>query len=269
MAHTLRTPHLVAVLPAFLAFAIAGCASTKTSNTSRTAMEQLLISNAVDQSLNRVDFQPLAGRSVFLDTSYVDCVDKNYIIASSRDRILQADAKLVGKAEDAEVIVEVRTGAVGTDQSETYVGVPELALPGPIPVAIPQLKLWSKSTQTGTAKIGLVAYEAKSRQMLGRGGTTLARSDDSNTFFFGMGPYQSGSVRSEVSRQLGRPEWHPIPEAIAFGPLKTGEPARLRLAASDDEIEPTSADGAPPPPATEISAENPAEVGLGQPDDPF
>ena len=59
------------------------------------------------------------------------------------------------KAEDADVIVEVRSGAVGTDQSETYVGIPEIAVPGPLPVAIPQVKFWSKSTQTGTAKIGI------------------------------------------------------------------------------------------------------------------
>ncbi|MDQ3332929.1 MAG: hypothetical protein M3552_20145, partial [Planctomycetota bacterium] len=119
--------------------------------------------------------------------------------------------------------------------SESFIGIPEVALPGPIPIAIPQVKLWSRSTQTGTAKIGLVAFDAKTREMIGRGGTTLARSDDSNMYVFGVGPYQSGSVRQEVSRQLGRPEWHPVPEAIAFGPLKSGEPARLRLAGTDDE----------------------------------
>lgn len=239
-------------------------------------MEQLLISNAVDQSLNRVDFKPLADRKVFLDTSFVDCVDKNYIIAATRDRVLNADAKLVAKAEEADVIVELRAGAVGTDLSETYLGVPEVALPGPIPVAIPQIKLWSKSTQTGTAKIGLVAYEADSRQMLGQGGTTLARSDDSNSFFFGIGPYQSGSVRTEVARQLGRSAWSPIPESIAFGPLKSGEPAKLRLAASDDEIEPASVDGVTPPPApapetTDVPPSPPGKIELEpvQADDPF
>lgn len=239
-------------------------------------MEQLLVSNAVDQSLNRVDFKPLAGRKVFLDTSFVDCVDKNYIIASTRDRVLNADAKLVAKAEDAEVIVELRAGAVGTDLSESYVGVPELAVPGPIPVAIPQIKLWSKSTQTGTAKIGLVAYEAGSRQMLGQGGMTLARSDDSNTFFFGIGPYQSGSVRTEVARQLGQPAWNPLPEAIAFGPLHSGEPAKLRLAASDDDIERASGEGVTPPPAPSPAApETPSsppgkiELEPNQADNPF
>jgi len=214
-------------------------------------MEQLLISNAVDQSLDKVDFRPLTGRTVFLDVTYLECTDKSYVIAATRDRVLHAGGQVATKAEEADVIVEVRSGAVGTDQSESYVGIPEIAVPGPLPVAIPQVKFWSKSTQTGTAKIGLVAYEAKTRAVLGRGGTTLARSDDSNTYVFGMGPYQSGTVRQEVSRQLGRPASSVVPEAIAFGPLRGGsEPAKLRLAATD-ESDPEGFEGhlAPPEPA--------------------
>jgi hypothetical protein len=232
----------------------AGCAATKTSNTGRTAMEQLLISNAVDQSLDKVDFRPLAGRSVFLDTAYTDCTDKNYVVAATRDRILKAGASLTAKPEEAEVVVELRSGAVGTDQSESYVGIPEVAVPGPFPVAIPQIKFWSRNRQTATAKLGLVAFEAKSRTMLGRGGTTLARSDDSNTYFLGMGPYQSGTVREEVSTQLGRPAPKFIPQHVAFGPLQGQEPARFRLASSDDRDpksfeDAESFEGVSPPPA--------------------
>ena len=197
-------------------------------------MEQLLISNAVDQSLGRIDFTPLAGRTVFLDTTLIDCVDKNYIIASTRSRIFQAGGRLVDEKEKAEIAVELRSGAVGTNQSEMFVGMPAIAVPGPLPIAIPEVKLWSRSTQTGTAKLGLVAYETDSREVIGTGGTILARSDDSNTFFMGMGPWQSGSVRKEVKRQLGRSEWYPLPNTVAFSmPGDVNEPARLRIAGSD------------------------------------
>ena len=50
-----------------LAVAITGCTNTSTSNTARTAKEQLLLSNAVDQSLDKVDFTPLYGQKVFVD----------------------------------------------------------------------------------------------------------------------------------------------------------------------------------------------------------
>ncbi|MGC1272649.1 MAG: DUF6655 family protein [Planctomycetaceae bacterium] len=243
-----RSSRILTVL-AFSAVA-AGCASTKTSNTGRTAMEQMLISNAVDQSLDKIDFQPLAGRSVYLDVTYLECIDKNYVIAATRDRILQAGAKLTAKPEDAEVVVEARAGAVGTDQTESYIGIPEVAMPGPIPIAIPQIKMWSRTAQTGTAKIGLVAIEAGSRTILGQGGSTLARSDDNNTYLFGLGPYQSGSVRREVTHGLHKNPRQTLPSTIAFtAPPLPGEPGRVRLASSDDDgtLEPAEEETTPAP----------------------
>lgn len=68
---------------------LAGCTSTKQSNTARTATEQLLISNAVDQSLNKVDFSSLSGSAVFVEEKHLDCVDKGYILGSIRHRLLR------------------------------------------------------------------------------------------------------------------------------------------------------------------------------------
>src|SRR5579859_2942442 len=87
-----------------------GCTSTKQSNTARTATEQLLISNAVDQSLNKIDFTPLAGSSVFVEDKYLDCVDKGYVLGSIRHKLLQARATIAGKPEEATAVMEVRSG---------------------------------------------------------------------------------------------------------------------------------------------------------------
>lgn len=210
---------------------LAGCTTTHTSNTDRTALEQLLISNAVDASLDRIDFSPLTGHSVFLNSSLIDCVDKNYVVATTRARILQSGAKLVDKQENAEIVVEIRSGAVGTNESKSFVGMPKLSIPGPMPIALPEVKLWSKTQQTGTAKIGMVAYDAKSHEIVGSGGTILARSDDSKTYFMGIGPWQSGSVRKEIRTQLGRPGWSPLPDPVAFlVPVGWREPVELKLA---------------------------------------
>ena len=54
-----------------------GCTSSKRSDTARTGVEQMLISNAVDQSLDRVDFGAFRGARVFVDEKYIDAVDKN------------------------------------------------------------------------------------------------------------------------------------------------------------------------------------------------
>ena len=66
------------LLTAGLTIAMTGCTHTSTSNTARTAKEQMLLSNAVDQSLDKVDFTPLYGQKVFVDDKYLECVDKNY-----------------------------------------------------------------------------------------------------------------------------------------------------------------------------------------------
>ncbi len=197
---------------------VLGCASTKRSDTSRTAQEQLLISNSIDQALNKVDFSAFGGSKVFIDQKYLDCVDKQYLVGSVRHRTLQSGAQVVEKPEEAEIIVEVRSGGVGTNNSDMYVGSPEIALPIPLPISLPEIRLLSKQEQTGIAKIGIVAYDAKTRRMIGDGGMTMAKSDDNNWYFFGVGPYQDGSIRQEMSEGLNAPPaaYRPLPYSVAF-----------------------------------------------------
>lgn len=196
---------------------LTGCSSTKTSNTSRTSTEQLLISNSVDQALAKVDFTRFGGRAVYVEEKYLEGVDMKYVAASVRHRVLHAGARLVAKADDADVILEVRSGGIGTAMNESYIGVPEISLPIPVPISIPQVKLWNKTSQIGTAKIGILAYDARTRQALGSGGIAMAQSDDNNWYVLGIGPYQNGSVRSEVSRQVRQPPRGPeMPTQVAF-----------------------------------------------------
>ncbi len=218
-----------------LAFA-AGCTTTKSSNTARTGVEQLLISNSVDRALDKVSFQSLAGRNVFLNEKYIDCVDKNYVIASLRHRILREGARLVGKPEEADIVLEMRSGAVGTDTSESFVGIPEIALPGV--VALPEIRLLTRSAQKGTAKLGLVAYDAKTMQVLGDGGMTLAQSDDNNWYVMGIGPFQNGSVRKEVRRSSDRlvtQRWFEPATQVADRPQEKSpaEPSPFRMTSGE------------------------------------
>lgn len=169
----------------------------KTTNTARTGMEQMLVSNAVDQSLNKIDFQPFAGRTVFLEEKYLDSVDSKYVASSIRHRMMKSGARLAAKAEEAEVVVEVRSGGIGTDTSDSFLGIPEITLPGM--VTLPEVRFLTRKQQSGIAKIGLVAYDAKTKQALGTGGMSLAKADDNNLYILGVGPWQDGSVRSEVS----------------------------------------------------------------------
>ena len=182
-----------------LALGVSGCATQKESFTARTGVEQMLISSAVDKSLDHIDFAPLRGKQVYLETKYLDCVDKNYVLLALRHRMLLVGATLPDKADHADVIVEVASGGVGTDAQELFVGVPEIPLAPPSPIAIPKLSLMTALKLNGTAKILVVAYDAKTKKALYPMGLTLARSDQQNWNVLGAGPVQTGSLPTEIA----------------------------------------------------------------------
>lgn len=201
------------------AFTIAclGCSSTRTTDTARTGMEQLLISNAVDQTMNKTILPDVAGKTVYLEEKYLDSVDKGYIVGSMRRKLLNAGALLVDAKEGSQITVEVCSGGVGTDNVESFIGVPGLTVPG-LPVELPEVRLYEKKSQFGTAKLSVVAYDTPSGQLVYDGSGTLARADDSNWSVLGIGPFQEGSVRNEVNRNTGNTDFTArVANTVDFG----------------------------------------------------
>lgn len=178
--------------------ALVGCTTSRTTDTSRTAIEQLLISNAVDQSLEKLTLPDVAGRRVFVETQYLDSVDKGYVISSIRQRLLACGALLTNDKSESEITIEVCSGGIGTDNVDSFLGVPGFALAAPIPVAVPELRLYQRKIQYGTAKISIYAYATDDGRMLFDSGRAIARSDDNAWSFLGVGPVRHGSVRDEV-----------------------------------------------------------------------
>ncbi len=194
-----------------------GCSSTRTTDTARTGMEQLLISNAVDQTMNKTFLPDVAGKKVYLEEKYLNAVDKGYIVGSMRRKLLNAGAMLVDAKEGSEVTIELCSGGVGTDNVESFIGVPGLTVPG-LPIELPEVRLYEKKSQFGTAKLSVVAYDTPSGQLVYDGNGTLARADDSNWSVLGIGPFQEGSVRNEVNRQTGDTDFTArVANAVDFG----------------------------------------------------
>ena len=200
-----------------VALLLAGCSSSKSSNTARTATEQLLISNAVDQALDKVEFSRFSGLNVFFDEKHFDGVDKSYVVGSIRHRILYSGGRLVPKAEEADVIIEARSGGLGTDTTETFYGLPEVVVPGM--VTIPELKVAQRMVQRGSAKIGFVAYDAKSKQIIGQGGLTMAVSNNNDWSVLGVGPFKNGTLKQEIKAGTSGDSYNPqfgLPRTVAF-----------------------------------------------------
>ena len=98
-----------------------GCATTSTSNTARTGNEQLLISEAIDRAMSNVHFSDFTGYSVFIDDKYLDSVDKGYLVGTLRHKVLQNGGSLAASADSADLVLEARSGGVGTDTQESWV----------------------------------------------------------------------------------------------------------------------------------------------------
>jgi hypothetical protein len=183
-----------------------GCATTKESDTARTGLEQLLISSAVDRSLDKVDLQPMRYAKVYIETKYLDCVDKNYVLISMHQRLMNNGCTLVEKPEEADVVLEIGSGAVGTDRTELFVGVPEIPLPPPSPIAIPRLSLFTRTKAMGTAKLRVLAYDAKSKLPVVNSDIALARTDYKNMSLLATGSHVSGDIARELERATGQNE---------------------------------------------------------------
>lgn len=193
-----------------------GCATRKQSDTARTGVEQLLISTAVDRALDKLDYRPIAKAKVYVEEKYLDCTDKNYVYVALHQRLLRHDCQLVGKAEDADVILEVTSGGVGTDRTDLFVGITEVPLPPPSPISIPRMSLYNRTRQMGTAKIALVAYDAKTRRpMINADG--LARSDYKAWTILGSGGVEGGTLTQELTAATGEHDSIiDVPQNMAF-----------------------------------------------------
>jgi hypothetical protein len=177
-----------------------GCGTVKTTGTARSGTEQLLLTNAWDSALQKVDFRALTGVPVYLDTTNINAaVDQGWIVSSLRQALLTQGVLLRAKPEQAQWIVEARVGAYGTDDYGLLVGIPQTTVPQTITGmpsgTIPEMPLIKRNDQHAVAKLALFAYDRASGQLVWTSGTMLAKANAKDVFVFGLGPFQRGSIR--------------------------------------------------------------------------
>jgi len=176
--------------------AISGCLQTKVSEPQRTAVEQLLLSTAADRSLGEADFAVFKEKKVFVDTNYFESYDRAYVLGTLRNLLSIHGALLATNANEAEVIIEPRSGAFSVDSSQSLIGMPSLPVPIPFAGTIvsPEIALWKSQKFFSTAKIALFAYEQKSRRHLYSTGPLIGRASHRYYKFLGY----IGSTRTDI-----------------------------------------------------------------------
>src|SRR5262245_13236721 len=105
---------------------LTGCGTTRFTDTTRTATEQLLHPAAADAAVTKIAFQVLAGKKVFFDDQYLDrASDRGYVISTLRQHLLAHGCLLMDDRKGATYVVEARSGAVGTDRHDLLFGIPQ------------------------------------------------------------------------------------------------------------------------------------------------
>jgi hypothetical protein len=166
----------------------------------RTATEQMLVSDAIDRTVESIDFTPLAGQAVYFDDGRLaDVVDKGYLVSSLRQHMLASGCVLKDQREDATYIIEPRAGAVGTDNHDLLFGVPALQLPqvpaaAAVPAAIPEIPFAKRRDQRGVAKIAVFAYRRDTGEPVWQSGIVINKSTANDIWVFGAGPFQRGTI---------------------------------------------------------------------------
>ncbi len=196
---------LILLLVVGVSLVTAGCGTTA----QRVAMEQLLVSDAVDQAVGQIDFSPLAGRDVFLDPEYVRTVrplgfvNSDYVLSTLRHQIVASGCQLKDRREDAEIIIEPRVGSLGTDDYNIVYGLPRseasailgaasssgIALP-----AVPEIAVGKSEYRQGFAKLTVFAYRADDRSVVWQSGVAKSTATSRDTWVMGAGPFQKGTI---------------------------------------------------------------------------
>ncbi|XZE17700.1 DUF6655 family protein [Pirellulaceae bacterium SH449] len=208
-----KTQRFTLVVLLLLSIFLTGCGSTKVF----TATEQLLMSDAVDGAVGKLDFRPLCGAKVFLDTTYITAMGKqsamppmhntnvnsDYIISAIRQQMTAAGCLLVDTKDTADVICEARCGAIGIDGHSVTYGLPAnnflssasavVGGTGSLP-AIPELSLAKREIKSAATKVAVFAYDRETREPIYQTGIAQAGSNARDTWFLGIGPIQQGSI---------------------------------------------------------------------------
>ena len=149
-------------------FAITGCTEPSITNTGRNAVQELLLSHAVERGLDQMDFRPLKDKKVVMDYVYLaPQAHKEYFQACAETCLYTSGATIVSKAEEADYIVRLYVGALATESTQWNIGTPTLPIPIPdtsLNVAIPELSLLKRITRNGVARFSALVLDAKTKK---------------------------------------------------------------------------------------------------------
>jgi len=209
-----------------------GCATIRVTDPPRTADEEFLLTEAATRAVNQLSMDSLRGRLVWVVSEYTfsttqpfdqsfltnevrsPTFENAFLIAELRGRLLQSGVRLAESRSQAEVILEVRTGALAINRIDFLLGVPATYIPGAtasagstnIPLALPELALFKSTRQQGFGSVAFVAYWKNSGELLAISGPFVGRTARTDYFIFGYALPPVGNIPPTQVGSGGTPD---------------------------------------------------------------
>lgn len=201
----------------FLLMLLNGCATIRVTDPAETADELFLESEATRLAVARISADQLRDRKVFVDTTYLaearnyagsvayHAIPQQYLflVAELRARLLVNGVRLVDKREDAEIVVEARSGGVSINRQDFLLGLSNLTIPtegvASVPINTPELAILKSTKQFGFASVAIVAFWRDSGEIVSLSGPFVGRTARQDYWIFGFGPRTVGNIPPALS----------------------------------------------------------------------
>lgn len=146
-----------------LSLLLTSCTTIRMTEPARSATEQLLISTAVDHAVEGLSFNVPESTKILIDTKNFSGYDVDYAIGAIKEHLLRHKALLVTDEDEADMIVEIRAGALSIDKKKKFFGIPGFSFPVPVAgeLKFPEIALFKQENWQGIAKFALLSYDAK------------------------------------------------------------------------------------------------------------
>lgn len=178
-----------------------GCGSLRKTLPDRSAMEQLLISSAADEAVEKMAAPEMIDKTIYLDTTNLDAVDKEYVVERFRMLILESGGRLTKDRGKAELEIEIASGALSMDTRDWLLGLPQLPIPLPMvqeTLRLPEVALFKTDTFKGRAKLVMLGIDPESGAEMVEPRTTYGTATNTYIWVLLFGPFQLTDLPEEV-----------------------------------------------------------------------
>ena len=204
-------PWLVAA--AVLGLSADGCTTIRITDPNETADQLYLMNVASQRAVAQLSVAPLRDRKVYLDTAFLSASiapqpsnqqaairsdQQSYLVGELRAKMLLGGVRIMGRREDAEIIMELRSQGISVNHLEFLLGVPASSVggifTGGVAAQTPELSIIKTTTQLGFSSVAFVAYWQSSGEVYAASGPFVGRTRRADYWFFGYGPKTLGNI---------------------------------------------------------------------------